>query len=453
MQRERSNIGTIKDLCEEFRKYNKIDAALYEKFDVKRGLRNQDGTGVMAGLTQICNVHGYIMNEGEREAVPGELYYRGYNVKDIIESCRAEGRFGYEEVVYLLMFGVLPTQEQLAMLNEVLAHFMYLPETFFEDMMLKAPSPNIMNKLARSVLALYSYDENADDTSLEAELGKSLQLIAKMPNLMVKAYQVKRRSYDNQTMFLHPEKEGLSAAEEILSLLRADREYTREEALLLDLCLMLHAEHGGGNNSTFACRVLSSSGTDAYSAYAGAIGALKGPRHGGANIKVLEMVNNIKENVNSITDRGEVCDYLGKIIRKEANDRSGLIYGMGHAVYTISDPRAIILKENAVRLAKNTEYEQQFELLHIIEEETPGIFAQLHGNTKPICANVDLYSGLVYQMLKIPQDLFTPLFAVSRMAGWSAHRIEELFTGGRIIRPAYKSISRPQKYVPISERG
>ena len=453
MQRERSNIGTIKDLCEEFRKYNKIDAALYEKFDVKRGLRNQDGTGVMAGLTQICNVHGYIMNEGEREAVPGELYYRGYNVKDIIESCRAEGRFGYEEVVYLLMFGVLPTQEQLAMLNEVLAHFMYLPETFFEDMMLKAPSPNIMNKLARSVLALYSYDENADDTSLEAELGKSLQLIAKMPNLMVKAYQVKRRSYDNQTMFLHPEKEGLSAAEEILSLLRADREYTREEALLLDLCLMLHAEHGGGNNSTFACRVLSSSGTDAYSAYAGAIGALKGPRHGGANIKVLEMVNNIKENVNSITDRGEVCDYLGKIIRKEANDRSGLIYGMGHAVYTISDPRAIILKENAVRLAKNTEYEQQFELLHIIEEETPGIFAQLHGNTKPICANVDLYSGLVYQMLKIPQELFTPLFAVSRMAGWSAHRIEELFTGGRIIRPAYKSISRPQKYVPISERG
>lgn len=452
MQRERSNIGTIKDLCEEFRKYNKIDAALYEKFDVKRGLRNQDGTGVMAGLTQICNVHGYIMNEGEREAVPGELYYRGYNVKDIIESCRAEGRFGYEEVVYLLMFGVLPTQEQLAMLNEVLAHFMYLPETFFEDMMLKAPSPNIMNKLARSVLALYSYDENADDTSLEAELGKSLQLIAKMPNLMVKAYQVKRRSYDNQTMFLHPEKEGLSAAEEILSLLRADREYTREEALLLDLCLMLHAEHGGGNNSTFACRVLSSSGTDAYSAYAGAIGALKGPRHGGANIKVLEMVNNIKENVNSITDRGEVCDYLGKIIRKEANDRSGLIYGMGHAVYTISDPRAIILKENAVRLAKNTEYEQQFELLHIIEEETPGIFAQLHGNTKPICANVDLYSGLVYQMLKIPQDLFTPLFAVSRMAGWSAHRIEELFTGGRIIRPAYKSMVHSKEYTKIDNR-
>ena len=261
MQKERSNISALKDLCAEFQKYNKIEPALYERYDVKRGLRNQDGTGVMAGLTQICNVHGYILNEGEREAVPGNLYYRGYNVKDIAASCQAEGRFGYEEVLYLLLFGVLPTAEQLVLLNRVLAHFMYLPETFFEDMMLKAPSPNIMNKLARSVLALYSYDENPDDNSLEAEIGKALQLIAKMPNLMVKAYQVKRRSYDNQTLFLHPELEGLSAAEEILSLLRPDREYAKEEALLLDLCMILHAEHGGGNNSTFACRVLSSSGT------------------------------------------------------------------------------------------------------------------------------------------------------------------------------------------------
>ena len=297
MQKERGTIAAIQDLCEEFRKYNRIDPAYYEKFDVKRGLRNSDGTGVLAGLTQICNVHGYVLNEGEREAVPGELYYRGYNIRDIIQSCRTEDRFGYEEVVYLLLFGALPNQAQLEMLNRVLAHFMYLPETFFEDMMLKAPSPNIMNKLARSVLALYSYDENADESTLEAELGKSLQLIAKMPNLMVKAYQVKRRSYDGETMYLHPEREGLSAAEEILSLLRMDRSYTHEEASLLDLCLMLHAEHGGGNNSTFACRVLSSSGTDAYAAYAGAIGALKGPRHGGANIKVLEMLENIKKNL------------------------------------------------------------------------------------------------------------------------------------------------------------
>ncbi|MCI8406834.1 MAG: citrate synthase [Oscillospiraceae bacterium] len=453
MQKERGTIAAIQDLCEEFRKYNRIDPAYYEKFDVKRGLRNQDGTGVMAGLTQICNVHGYVLNEGEREAVPGELYYRGYNIRDIIQSCRTEDRFGYEEVVYLLLFGALPNQAQLEMFNRVLAHFMYLPETFFEDMMLKAPSPNIMNKLARSVLALYSYDENADESTLEAELGKSLQLIAKMPNLMVKAYQVKRRSYNGETMYLHPEREGLSAAEEILSLLRMDRSYTHEEASLLDLCLMLHAEHGGGNNSTFACRVLSSSGTDAYAAYAGAIGALKGPRHGGANIKVLEMVEDIRAHVNSITDEGQVADHLRRIIRREANDHSGLVYGMGHAVYTLSDPRAVILREHAVRLAEGTEFEPEFTLLNIIERLTPEIFLQERGSSKPMCANVDLYSGLVYRMLKIPQDLFTPLFAVSRMAGWSAHRIEELFTGGRIIRPAYKSVSRPQKYLPLSQRG
>ncbi len=310
-----------------------------------------------------------------------------------------------------------------------------------------------MNKLARSVLALYSYDENADESTLEAELGKSLQLIAKMPNLMVKAYQVKRRSYNGETMYLHPEREGLSAAEEILSLLRMDRSYTHEEASLLDLCLMLHAEHGGGNNSTFACRVLSSSGTDAYAAYAGAIGALKGPRHGGANIKVLEMVEDIRAHVNSITDEGQVADHLRRIIRREANDHSGLVYGMGHAVYTLSDPRAVILREHAVRLAEGTEFEPEFTLLNIIERLTPEIFLQERGSSKPMCANVDLYSGLVYRMLKIPQDLFTPLFAVSRMAGWSAHRIEELFTGGRIIRPAYKSVSRPQKYLPLSQRG
>ena len=452
MQKERSSISAISDLCEEFRKYNHIDVSLFERFDVKRGLRNQDGTGVMAGLTQICNVHGYVVNEGEREAVPGELYYRGYNVRDLVESCGREKRFGYEEVIYLLLFGALPNEEQLELLNRIMAHFMYLPETFFEDMMLKAPSPNVMNKLARSVLALYSYDENPDDCSLEAELGKALQLISKMPNLMVKAYQVKRRSYSNETMFLHPEREGLSMAEEILSLLRADREYTQEEALLLDLCLMLHAEHGGGNNSTFACRVLSSSGTDAYSAYAGAVGSLKGPKHGGANIKVVEMVENIRANVQNPLDRGELADYLTKILKGEANDRSGLIYGMGHAVYTISDPRAIILKENAVRLAKGTPYEADFELLQGIEALAPELTASVRGIKKPLCANVDLYSGFVYRMLSIPQDLFTPIFAVSRMSGWSAHRIEELFTAGRIIRPAYKSVSKPQEYIPISER-
>ncbi|MEG0693457.1 MAG: citrate synthase, partial [Oscillospiraceae bacterium] len=411
------------------------------------------GTGVMAGLTQICNVHGYVINDGEREAVPGELYYRSYNIKDIIKSCEEEKRFGFEETIYLLLFGVLPTTEQLANFQTIIGKFMHLPENFFEDMILKAPSSNVMNKMARSVLALYSYDDDAENTTLEVELAKALQLIAKMCNIMVKAYQVKTRCYDSNTMYLHPIIEGLSISEEILSLLRIDRQYTKEEALLLDLCLILHAEHGGGNNSTFACRVLSSSGTDAYSAYSGAIGSLKGPKHGGANIKVLEMVSNIKENVADITNREEVITYLKKIINKQANDFSGLVYGMGHAVYTISDPRAIILKNRAIGLAKGTEFEKDFVLLSIIEEETPKIFASEKSNSKAICANVDLYSGLVYQMLKIPQDLFTPLFATSRIAGWSAHRIEELFTGNRIIRPAYKSISKPQAYVPIAKRG
>lgn len=451
MHREATIIADIQDLCEEFRRYNKIDNELYERFDVKRGLRNQDGTGVMAGLTQICNVHGYVVNEGEREPVEGELYYRGYNVKDLVKNAQAEGRFGFEEVIYLLIFGVLPNAEQLALLRRVLSHFYYLPENFFEDMMLKAPSSNIMNKLARSVLSLYSYDENPEDLSLESEIGKALQIIARMGNMAIKAYQIKRRFFDGQTMYLHPEQPGLSIAEEILSLLRGDRIYTKEEALMLDLCLMLHAEHGGGNNSTFACRVLSSSHTDAYSAYGGAIGALKGPLHGGANLQVVRMVEDIKEHVPNYTERGAVADYLGRILKKEVGDGSGKIYGMGHAVYTLSDPRAVLFKQYAFKMAEGTAFADDFRLLSLIEELTPELMAK-KGVGKPMCANVDLYSGFVYKMLDIPVDLFTPLFAVSRIVGWSAHRIEELSTGNRIIRPAYKSVSRPQKYVPIHAR-
>lgn len=451
MHREATIIADIQDLCEEFRRYNKIDNELYERFDVKRGLRNQDGTGVMAGLTQICNVHGYVVNEGEREPVEGELYYRGYNVKDLVKNAQAEGRFGFEEVIYLLIFGVLPNAEQLALLRRVLSHFYYLPENFFEDMMLKAPSSNIMNKLARSVLSLYSYDENPEDLSLESEIGKALQIIARMGNMAIKAYQIKRRFFDGQTMYLHPEQPGLSIAEEILSLLRGDRIYTKEEALMLDLCLMLHAEHGGGNNSTFACRVLSSSHTDAYSAYGGAIGALKGPLHGGANLQVVRMVEDIKEHVPNYTERGAVADYLGRILKKEVGDGSGKIYGMGHAVYTLSDPRAVLFKQYAFKMAEGTAFADDFRLLSLIEELTPELMAK-KGVAKPMCANVDLYSGFVYKMLDIPVDLFTPLFAVSRIVGWSAHRIEELSTGNRIIRPAYKSVSRPQKYVPIHAR-
>lgn len=452
MSADARNSPAFKELCEKFKKYNHIDAELFEKFDVKRGLRNKDGTGVMAGLTQICDVHGYVVRDGERIAVDGELYYRGYNVSEIVKSCQEDKRFGYEESVYLLLFGVLPTKEQLVGFRNLMADYMHLPENFFDDMILKAPSPNIMNKLARGVLALYSYDDDAEDTSLEAELHKGLQMIARMCNMMAKAYQVRRRYYQNETMFLHPLKVGLSIAEEILSLLRIDREYTHEEALLLDLCLILHAEHGGGNNSTFACRVLSSSGTDCYATYSAAIGSLKGPKHGGANIKVLEMMEDIKANVEDYNNTKMVSEYLRKIIAKEAFDRTGLIYGMGHAVYTISDPRTGILKDAIRPLVVGSPFEKDLRLLEIIEKEAPHIFSYGKEHAKLICSNVDLYSGLVYKVLGIPEEVFTPLFATSRMAGWCAHRIEELFTGNRIIRPAYKPVVKIREYVPIADR-
>ncbi len=451
MLKEPAVINGIQDLCEEFRRYNQIDSDLYERYSVKRGLRNADGTGVMAGLTQISNVHGYVLNDGEVEPLEGKLYLRGYSLEDLVTSAQAEERFGFEEIIYLLLFGSLPDKAQLERLKLLLSLFYELPEGFFEDMMLKAPSENIMNKLARSMLAMYSYDEDPDELSLESEIGRALQIIARMGNIAVKAYQVKRRFFDEETMYLHPIRPELSMAEEFLSLLRPDRQYTKEEALMLDLCMMIHAEHGGGNNSTFACRVLSSSHTDAYSAYGGAIGALKGPLHGGANIQTVRMIDRLKEDVPNYRDEGAVADYLKKLLKKEAGDRTGKIYGMGHAVYTLSDPRAVIFKKYAMEMAKNTEFEDDFKLLSTIEALTPELMHK-RGIKKAICANVDLYSGCVYKMLGIPEDLFTPLFAVSRIVGWSAHRIEELFTGNRIIRPAYKSVSKPQKYVPIDQR-
>ena len=439
-------------LYEQFIRNNTINPVYYEKYNVKRGLRNSDGTGVMAGVTNICNVHGYIVSDGEKQAIPGELIYRGYNINDLISNVYNEKRFGFEEIVYLLLMGNLPTQEQLETFNEILVECRQLPADFFEDMILKAPSSNIMNKLARSVLALYSYDVSPETNSAENEMQIAMSIISRMPRIMVNAYQVKRRHYDHDSMFLHPIRKNECIAESILSTLRPDREYTSEEAHLLDLLLMLHAEHGGGNNSTFTCRVLTSSGTDAYSAYAAAIGSLKGPRHGGANIKVMEMLDYFKENVSDWADEGQVADYMRKILKKEAGDGSGLIYGMGHAVYTISDPRAIILKKYAMDMAQGTEFESEFKLLELIEKLTPEIFAEIKGDSKTVCANVDMYSGLVYKMLKIPTDLFTPLFAVSRMAGWCAHRFEEIVTGKRIIRPAYKSVAKVREYIPINDR-
>ena len=443
----------MQNLCDNLKDYSKIDPSLYTKFHVKRGLRRSDGTGVLAGITNICNVHGYVVNEGEKESIPGELYYRGYNIFDLVKGAEKGNRFGFEETAYLLLFGKLPTLDELEAFNHYLSMHRELPSGFVVDMMMKAPSRNIMNKLARSILSLYSYNEaDCEDTSIESELRTAISLIAKMPILMVNAYQVKRKHFDNQTLFMHPLRPDERTAETILSMLRPDRQYTPEEAHLLDTLLMLHAEHGGGNNSTFTCRVLTSSGTDAYSAYSSAVCALKGPKHGGANLKVSAQLEDFKANIQHWENEGEVADYIRKILRKEAGDRSGLVYGMGHAVYTLSDPRAVILKKKAFQLAKGKEIEREFLLLDTIERLTPVLMKEERGIEKAVCANVDMYSGLVYRMLEIPQDLYTPLFAVSRMAGWSAHRMEELMTGGRIIRPAYKALPKKQHYVPINER-
>jgi len=443
----------MQNLCNELQENSRIDQNLYQKFHIKRGLRRNDGTGVLAGITNICNVHGYVVNEGEVEAIPGELIYRGYDIYDLVHNAEKENRYGYEETAYLLLFGKLPTENQLEAFNHYLSMQRALPSGFVVDMMMKAPSKNIMNKLARSILSLYSYyDADCESTSIEDEMRTAISLIAKMPILMVNAYQVKRRHFDNQTLYMHPLRPEEKTAETILSMLRPDRQYTKEEAQLLDCLLMLHAEHGGGNNSTFTCRVLTSSGTDAYSAYSSAVCALKGPKHGGANIKVSAMLEDFKSSVQHWDNEGEVADHIRKVLRKEAGDGSGLIYGMGHAVYTLSDPRAVILKKKAFKLAKGKEIEAEFHLLDAIERLTPVIMKEEKGTEKTFCANVDMYSGLVYRMLEIPQDLYTPLFAVSRMAGWSAHRMEELMTGGRIIRPAYKAIPKKKKYIPINER-
>ncbi len=439
-------------LCKKFIENNTIKSELFDNYIVKRGLRNADGTGVVAGLTNICNVHGYVVNEGEKSPIEGELIFRGYNIRDLVNNAIAENRFGFEEIVYLLLLGDLPSARELEIFKALLAANRELPESFFEDMILKNPSKNVMNKMARSVLSLYSYDDNPENCTPEYEMATAVSILAKMPTIMVSAYQVKNRYFNGKSMYMHPLIKTQSTAESILSTIRPDRQFTDEEAKLLDIMLMLHAEHGGGNNSTFACRVLTSSGTDPYSAYSAAIGALKGHRHGGANAKVTEMQDIVMANVKNWEDEGEVADFLRKIIRKEAGDGTGLIYGMGHAVYTLSDPRAVILHENAMKLAKGTEFEAEFRLLEKIEKLTPELFAQEKGNGKVMCANVDMYSGLVYRMLKIPQDLFTPLFAVSRMAGWSAHRFEEIVTGKRIIRPAYKSVLKNRKYIPLSER-
>lgn len=439
-------------LCVSLEKNDSIPVSNYDRYNVKRGLRNSDGTGVMAGLTKVCSVEGYYIEDGEKLPREGRLTYRGVDVRSIVSGCREEKRFGYEECIWLLLFGSLPTAENLNRFCELLSLARELPKNFIEDIIMRSPSPDVMNQLGRCVLALYAYDENADDTSIENVLWQSIRLIAQMPLLMSYNYQVKRRNYYRRSMYIHPVEPEQRTAEVILNSIRHDKQFTAREAELLDLCLMVHADHGGGNNSAFATRVLSSSGTDTYSAIAAGIGALKGPKHGGANLKVIQMLEYMKNDIRDCGDDEEIADFLKRVVRREAGDGSGLIYGMGHAVYTLSDPRAIILKREAEDFCPGTGFEDDLKLLEAVERLTPGVFAAEKGSAKKICANVDLYSGLIYRMLRIPVDLYTPLFTVARTAGWCAHRIEEIMTSGRIIRPAYKSLALPQDYIPLESR-
>lgn len=440
------------ELSKKFTAANTINPEKYTKYGIKRGLRNADNTGVTVGLTRICNVEGYYIDDYERLPRHGRLIYRGINLYDFVNGCIADDRFGFEELVWLLIFGTLPSKDELDGFCALIAENRELPFDFIEDVIMRAPSPNIMNKMGSSITALYAYDENPDDISIENVLRQSLQLIARLPSIMAYAYQVKRRFFYKKSMYIHPIKPEQRTAEVILNSIRSDKKFTDKEAKLLDICLMIHADHGGGNNSTFTTRCVTSSGTDTYSAIGAGIGSLKGFRHGGANIKVCEMVNDITANIADITNEAQVKDYLHRIVKKQAGDGSGLIYGMGHAIYTLSDPRAVLLKQNAKELAEEKGLLDQWTLLDIIERTAPEVFAEEKGYSKVMCANVDLYSGLVYKALGIPEDLFTPMFAIARVAGWCAHRLEEIATCSKIMRPSYKNLSTSLEYKNLSDR-
>lgn len=431
---------------------NSVDPALYDMYPVKRGLRNNDGSGVIAGITNISNVHGYMMNEGDKVPVEGKLAFRGYDIYDLLSDTSPSKRYGFEEVAYLLMLGKLPTQDELDQFVAAIDAERELPDGFTAARIMRHPAADLMIMLSRSIISLYADDPNAEDRSIEHEIKTAISLISRLQRIMVLSYHAKQAYFHGDSMIMHRFVPGQSSSETILSMLRPDRAFTPEEARMLDIMMCLHAEHGGGNNSTFTCRVLSSADTDPYSAYAGAVGSLKGSKHGGANHQVLGMQAEIKENVKNWEDDDEVAAYIAKIVNKEAYDKTGLIYGMGHAVYTLSDPRAIICKDFATRLAEGTEYEPELNLLKSIERLAPEVILQEKGTNKDMCANVDMYSGFVYSMMGIPANLITPLFACSRMAGWAAHRMEEILTGKRIIRPAYKTAVKEQDYVPIEQR-
>lgn len=431
---------------------SQIDPSLYTKYEVKRGLRDLNGKGVLAGLTDISEIISYTIEDSDMIPCDGRLYYRGYKIQDLVQGFEKENRFGFEEVAYLLLFGQLPDKKELADFKQMLGDFRSLPTHFVRDIIMKAPSKDMMNALARSVLTMYAYDDRADDTSIENVVRQSIQLISLFPLFSVYAYHAYNHYHDGASLIIHPPKPELSTAEHILYLLRPDGQYTDLEAKILDLGLILHMEHGGGNNSTFTTHVVTSSGTDTYSAIASALGSLKGPRHGGANIKVVRMFDDLKQNVADLKDEGQLRDYLCKLLDKEAFDHSGLIYGMGHAVYSLSDPRSEIFKTHVAQLAKAKGREEELALYNTVERLAKEVIFEKRKIYKGVSANIDFYSGFVYSMLDLPTELFTPMFASARIVGWSAHRLEELANGGKIIRPAYKSVCKRQEYTMLDQR-
>jgi citrate synthase len=443
------DIIKLTELC---KSKSMIDPELYGKYDVKRGLRDINGKGVLTGLTEISEIQSFIREGDQLIPTEGKLFYRGIDVEQIIAGIMKEKRFGFEEVTYLLLFGELPSKDELDKFIEILAGYRTLPTNFVRDVIMKAPTRDMMNSLCRSILTLFAYDDNANDISLPNVMRQCLQLIANFPVLSVYGYQAYSHYICGNSLVIHPPKPELSTAENILHMLRPNSKYTEMEAHILDVALILHAEHGGGNNSTFTTHVVTSSGSDTYSTIAAALSSLKGPKHGGANIKVIEMFEDMKKTIRDWSDEEEVRKYLSDLLNKKAFDKAGLIYGMGHAVYSLSDPRANILKSLVEDLSVEKGMEEEFQLYSLVERLAPEVIAEERRIYKGVSANVDFYSGFVYHMLNLPLELFTPIFAIARISGWSAHRVEELINGGKIIRPAYVSVAKRRDYVPLSER-
>lgn len=442
---------SMESLQETLLNNHRIDPNLYIEYDVKRGLRDSAGKGVLTGLTEISDVNAYDLVNGRKIPAEGSLYYQGYNIYDLVNGLEGH-KFGFEETIYLLLFGQLPSEKELEMFKEVMVQFETLSGRFVRDVVMKASNADIMNSMQRCILTLYTYDSRPEDISAENVLRQSIELIAKLPLIAVYSYHSYRHFRKDETLFIRNPQKGLSLAENILLMLRPDSSYTELEAKVLDIALMLHAEHGGGNNSTFTTHVVTSSGTDTYSSVAASIGSLKGPRHGGANLKVQDMFADIKAHVKNWTDEAEVEAYLCRILNKEAFDHSGLIYGMGHAVYTLSDPREVILKKFARKLAEEKGMMEEFALYELVERLGSRLVMEQRKMFKNVCANVDFYSGFVYTMLGIPKELFTPIFAIARIPGWSAHRLEEILNAGKIIRPAYKYVGHHKEFVAMPDR-